>query len=130
MKQHIKRVIYIVIGVLATVLALVGVLTPGLPAVLFLLIALWAFAKSSQRMHEWLHRIPVLRTALDQAHEFQEYRAVRISAKIIAQSFAWGSFVIVFFISGQEDFILRLIVFLAAVTCSVFMFLIPTLNKT
>jgi uncharacterized membrane protein YbaN (DUF454 family) len=130
MKQHIKRVVYIVIGILATVLAMVGVLTPGLPAVLFLLIALWAFAQSSQKMHEWLHKIPILRTALDQAHEFQEHRAVRMRAKIIAQLFAWGSFVLIFFISGPGDFVLRLVVFLAAVSCSVFMFLIPTLHKS
>jgi DNA integrity scanning protein DisA with diadenylate cyclase activity len=49
---------------------------------------------------------------VDQAHEFQEHRAVRMRAKIIAQLFAWGSFVLIFFISGPGDFVLRLVVFL------------------
>lgn len=129
MKEHVKRAIYIVIGVLATILAVAGVLLPGLPAVVFVLVALWAFAESSSKLNALLHRIPILRTALDQAHEFQIHRAVRLKVKIIAQCFAWGSFLVTLLLTDPTFVYTRVFVFLAAVTCSVVMWWIPTLYK-
>ena len=35
--------------------AYVGVVVPGIPFSIFLVIAAWAFAKSSKRMHDWLY---------------------------------------------------------------------------
>ena len=47
------------------VLAVFGVAVPGLPATVFLLMAAWAAARSSPRLHAWLleHRLfgPMLR---------------------------------------------------------------------
>ena len=36
-------------------MAYVGVVVPGIPFSIFLVIAAWAFAKSSKRMHDWLY---------------------------------------------------------------------------
>jgi uncharacterized membrane protein YbaN (DUF454 family) len=129
MKEQAKRVVYIVIGIVATILAILGVLLPGLPAVVFVLIALWAFAESSPKLNALLHRIPILRTALDQAHEFQTHKAVRYEVKIIAQSFAWGSFIVTLVLTDSSFIYTRIFVFLAAVTCSLFMWWIPTLKS-
>lgn len=48
------RAILISIGCLCVVLGVVGLFVPMMPGVVFLLIAAWCFARSSDRFHDWL----------------------------------------------------------------------------
>ena len=48
------RLIYACLGFLSLGLAMLGILLPLLPTVPFLLLAAFSFAKSSERMHDWL----------------------------------------------------------------------------
>ena len=49
------RMVYILGGVIAFALGTVGTVMPVLPTVQFYLLATWCFAKSSRRLHDWLH---------------------------------------------------------------------------
>ena len=49
-----KKIILISIGWLCVGLAFIGTFVPGIPTTIFLIIALWAFAKSSKKFHAWL----------------------------------------------------------------------------
>src|SRR5699024_11228077 len=49
------RMVYILGGVIAFALGTVGTVLPVLPTVPFYLLATWCFAKSSRRLHDWLH---------------------------------------------------------------------------
>lgn len=49
-----KKIILITIGWSCVGLAFVGTIVPGIPTTIFLIIALWAFAKSSKKFHSWL----------------------------------------------------------------------------
>ena len=49
-----KKIILIIIGWSCVGLAFVGTFVPGIPTTIFLIIALWAFAKSSKKFHSWL----------------------------------------------------------------------------
>jgi len=51
----IKKYIYMALGFACLGMAYVGVIVPGIPFSIFLVIAAWAFAKSSKRMHDWLY---------------------------------------------------------------------------
>lgn len=59
------RWLLLVLAGLCLVLAVIGVILPGMPATVFLLMAAWAAARSSPRLHAWLlaHRLfgPMLR---------------------------------------------------------------------
>lgn len=59
------RWLLLVFAGLCLVLAVIGVVLPGVPATVFLLMAAWAAARSSPRLHAWLldHRLfgPMLR---------------------------------------------------------------------
>lgn len=54
----IKKYIYMGIGFLCVGIAYIGFVTPGIPFSIFLVIAAWAFAKSSPRMEAWLYNHP------------------------------------------------------------------------
>jgi len=56
--NQIKKYIYMGIGFLCVGLAYIGIVTPGIPFSIFLVIAAWAFAKSSPRMEKWLYNHP------------------------------------------------------------------------
>ena len=49
-----KKIILIILGWFCVGLAFIGVFVPGIPTTIFLIVALWAFAKSSKKFHSWL----------------------------------------------------------------------------
>ena len=78
-------------GWLMVALGAVGILLPGFPGTVFLLIALWAFSKSSERFHSWLYDHKLLGPPIRNWHQ---HRVIPASAKIaavatMAASFAW-----------------------------------------
>jgi uncharacterized membrane protein YbaN (DUF454 family) len=54
MVSHAKRIALILIGFVSLALGALGVFLPLLPTTPFVLVAAIAFAKSSDRLHQWL----------------------------------------------------------------------------
>ena len=75
-----KKIILLSIGWICVGLGFMGIFVPGLPTTIFLIIALWAFTKSSKKLRIWLlnHKKfgPFLR-------DWQEHRVVPLRAKIL-----------------------------------------------
>jgi hypothetical protein len=62
-------------------LGLAGLVLPVMPTTVFLLIALWAFSKSSPRFHDWLLGHPRLGRSL---RDWHRYRVIPARAKALA----------------------------------------------
>ena len=75
-----KRILLISLGWLCVGLGFVGVFVPGIPTTIFLIIALWAFTKSSEKLRHWLlnHKRfgPIL-------NNWQKHKVVPRRAKIL-----------------------------------------------
>jgi uncharacterized membrane protein YbaN (DUF454 family) len=54
MVSHAKRIALILIGLVSLALGAIGVFLPLLPTTPFVLVSAIAFAKSSDRLHQWL----------------------------------------------------------------------------
>lgn len=54
----IKKYLYMALGFLCIGMAYIGFVVPGIPFSIFLVIAAWAFSKSSEKMHNWLYNHP------------------------------------------------------------------------
>lgn len=70
-------------GFLNVGIGLVGVVVPGLPTTVFLLVAVWAFSRSSERFHVWLYNHPRFGPPIRAWHA---HRAIPRRAKICAVS--------------------------------------------
>ena len=118
-----KRTILISLGWLCVGLGFVGVFVPGIPTTIFLIIALWAFTKSSAKLRHWLlnHKRfgPIL-------NNWQEHKVVPRKAKIlmvILMSLA----VVLFYYSSQN---LYLTIGLIIILVSVAIYVISLPSKT
>lgn len=111
------RVVYLGIGWLAVGFALIGVLLPILPTVPFLLIALWAFGRSSDRLRQRLLADPTFGPDI---RRWQQRGAIRRPAKMLSVS-AMTASVAISLIAGVPA---QAVMFQAAILVAVALFIV------
>lgn len=62
-------------------LGAIGVVVPGMPTTVFLLIAMWAFSKSSEKFRLWLFNHKILGPPI---RDWHEHRVIPVRAKYMA----------------------------------------------
>ena len=77
-RSLVPRLIWLVIGLSAIAAAGLGVVLPLLPTTPFVLLAAFAFARSSRRLHDWLLRHAVFGPLID---NWRRYGAISRQAK-------------------------------------------------
>lgn len=110
------RIFWLSCGVLSVGLALVGIVLPLLPTVPFLLLAAFCFARSSERLREWLLDHPTLGPPI---HAWQERRSISRRAKWAASLSILATLGISVLLEIQPLYL----VFQALVLCAVAVFL-------
>ena len=83
------RYVYVAVGWLFVALGVAGIFLPLLPTTPFLLLALWAFSRSSPRLNRWLIEHPRLGPYVQDG---QRYRIVPLKAKLASVSMMTASF--------------------------------------
>ena len=72
---------YLVLGWLFFITGVIGAFLPVLPTTIFMILALWAFSRSSEKFHQWLYHHRIFGPALQQ---WQQYKVIPVKAKIIS----------------------------------------------
>ncbi len=80
-RSRAARLLYLGFGILMVALGAVGAFLPLLPTTVFLLAALWAFARSSDRLHAWLWHHPRFGPPI---RDWTRHGAIGRRAKVLA----------------------------------------------
>lgn len=75
------RFLYLALAYLCLALGFIGIFVPGLPTTPFVLVAAWAAARGSKRLHDWLHAHRVFGPMV---RDWQAYGAVSRRAKWVS----------------------------------------------
>ena len=75
------RLFWLLIGVVALAAASIGILLPLIPTTPFVLLAAFAFMKSSKRLHDWLLRHRVFGKLIA---DWRQYGAISRQAKWVS----------------------------------------------
>ena len=100
------KYLYFLLGCCFFGLGAIGTVVPGLPTTPFMLLALWAFSKSSQRFHDWLYAHRLFGPPLQQ---WRSHRVIPGKAKLLAVSTMAVSFVYLAFFTGVSAWLKALI---------------------
>lgn len=77
----LRRPLLLGLGLAFVGLGLLGTVLPVLPTTSFMILALWCFARSSKRFHDWLYHHRVFGPPLQQ---WDQHRVIPPLAKIVA----------------------------------------------
>ena len=99
---------YLVLAYTATAFGIAGVFLPLLPATPFLLVAVWAASKGSQRVHDWIYSKPQFARLINNWHE---QGAVPSSAKLLATGMMIFSWLFLFWSGYHWGFLLGMSLF-------------------
>ena len=116
-----KRTILISLGWLCVGLGFVGVFVPGIPTTIFLIIALWAFTKSSKKLRHWLlnHKRfgPIL-------SNWQKHQVVPRRAKILMVVLM--SVAVILFYYSLQSLILTIGLIIILVSVAIYVIFLPS----
>ena len=116
-----KRTILISLGWLCVGLGFVGVFVPGIPTTIFLIIALWAFTKSSEKLRHWLlnHKRfgPIL-------NNWQKHKVVPRRAKILMVVLM--SLAVILFYYSSQSLILTIGLIIILVSVAIYVISLPS----
>ena len=116
-----KRTILISLGLLCVGLGFIGVFVPGIPTTIFLIIALWAFTKSSEKLRYWLlnHKRfgPIL-------NNWQEHKVVPRRAKILMVVLM--SLAVILFYYSLQSLILTIGLIIILVSVAIYVLSLPS----
>ena len=106
---------YLALGYTSFVLGFIGIFLPILPTTPFMIVALWAFSKGSEKMHQWLLNHPRFGSSLQQ---WEAHKVIPIKAKVTAAVFITGSAIYIGFFSSVSGLIasIALTTMLGAIT--------------
>lgn len=123
----LKRIALMALGTLTLGLGIAGMFLPGVPTTVFLLITMACYVRSSERMYRWVMTRRWLQKPIAAAQAYQRNGVLPVRIKLIAQSVAWSSFVLVVFTGAKPIFEVITLVF--AASCTIAMSIIPSAGK-
>lgn len=125
MSRHATKVALVGIGLLSTVLAVLGIFLPLLPTVPLLLLAAACFARSSERLHRRLLDHPRLGSFVT---AYRDGAGIPKRAKIRAIGLIWFTITVSIILTPVTW--VRFLLFLIAVTLTVYLLRFPTHSPT
>tara|TARA_Y100000590_G_scaffold93193_1_gene105537 strand:+ start:6445 stop:6846 length:402 start_codon:yes stop_codon:yes gene_type:complete len=118
------RVLWLALGLLFTVVGLIGLIVPGLPTTPLMIVAAACFFRSSKRLFNWVLSNKYFGNYVK---DFREGRGMPRKAKFIALGFIWLFVSISVFVGIPDHLVyVKILTFLAACTGTGVIITLPT----
>jgi len=111
--KSLKRTLWLSAGLLSVALGFLGAFLPLLPTTPFMLLAVFCFARSSERLHDWLINHPQFGGAI---RDWNEKGAISTRVKVIAVFSMLGVLAISFVFGVPMHVIIIQVISLGAVS--------------
>lgn len=121
--RGLKRLAYIAVGLVCVTLAVAGALIPGVPTTPWVLLASYCFARSSERLDNWLRGAPVFGRLIA---DWEKYRGIRRPVKVMAVCTVVTVVTLSITFSGLPVFVKWMIGVWACIGVSTILFVVPT----
>lgn len=123
----ILKVIYFFIGLLFTTVGLIGIMVPGLPTTIFMILAATCFARSSQSMYSWLTNHPLFGESI---LRYRRGEGMPVKAKYTSISLMWIFIALsVFFFLHQSALWIKITIVLLGLIGTTMIIMQPTYNS-
>jgi|TARA_B110000438_G_scaffold30528_2_gene29903 uncharacterized membrane protein YbaN (DUF454 family) len=119
----LHRLLWLVLGLVFTGIGIVGIIIPGLPTTIFMILAVGCFYRSSQRLYDWVINHKYFG---EHVKRFREGRGMPKKAKLMAFLSMW-TFVFFALLFGIPDQLIwaKIITSLAALTGTGYILQLP-----
>ena len=121
------KILFVILGLISLVVGILGVFLPLLPATPFLLFSAWSFAKSSDKLYNWLMNHKVLGTII---RDYRDEKSLTIRIKISAILLLWVSMLYSIFYVVNEKLWLQLILATIATGVTIHLLTLKTKKAT
>ncbi|MDQ1266261.1 MAG: uncharacterized protein QG635_1413 [Bacteroidota bacterium] len=122
---NFKKYLFVIAGSLSLVLGIIGLFLPLLPTTPFLLLTAYLYAKSSDRMYQWLLKNRVFGKFLSR---YKQRLGIPLKTKIVGLATLWASIIFTSFYVLQNWFP-RIALITIAIAVTVHLLHFPTYHK-
>ena len=114
------------LGLISLSLGIIGIFLPLLPTTPFLLLSAFLFAKSSEKLYNWLLSHKILGSIIT---NFRDNKSISLKAKILSVTILWSTISISIFYFANELVWLQLLLILIALGVSYYILSLKTLKE-
>lgn len=120
-----QKAAYKISGILSFLLGMLGIVLPLLPTTPFLLLAVWCYARSSEKLYYWLiyHRV-----FGEYIRNYREKKGIPLNIKVWVLSLLWVTISFSAFFA-VDLLLVRILLFLIAAGVTIHILKIPTYKK-
>jgi len=121
------RIVWLSIGMVLTGVGMVGIIVPGLPTTIFMILAAGCFFRSSTKMYHWVVSHPLFG---DQVLRFREGAGMPKKAKYLSIVTMWAFIMFAVFIGLQNSAVwIKYFIVLSGATGTFYIISQPNLKK-
>ncbi|MCF8368442.1 MAG: YbaN family protein [Bacteroidales bacterium] len=120
-----KKALFVTLGTLSLALGIIGIVVPGLPTTSFLLLAAFLYARSSDKLYNWLLNHKVFGKYIKQ---YRENKALSKNTKIYSLIMMWSMILLSSFVFIENIYV-RIILISTGIVGTIIMLRIPTLKE-
>ena len=120
------RLIYLILGVLLSTVGVIGIIIPGLPTTIFMILAAACFFRSSEKLYKWVINN---RYFGNYVRNFREHGGMPKKAKIYAFIFIWGFVSVSVFIGISNELLwAKIMTLIGAIIGTIYIAYIPNIE--